>query len=59
MTELELLQQLVSQQAETLNTLMQIELYMKYVAYAAVLYFFVVAVKAIYYLFGKVFFGGI
>jgi hypothetical protein len=59
MTELELLQQLVNQQAETINILMQIELYMKYVAYAAVLYFFVVAVKAIYYLFGKVFFGGI
>lgn len=59
MTELELLQQLVNQQAETINIFMQIELYMKYVAYAAVLYFFVVAVKAIYYLFGKVFFGGI
>jgi hypothetical protein len=63
MTELELLSAQLDQLTilndrieDVYTVLFQIS---QYLAYAVALYFFIVAVKAIYYLFGRVFFGGI
>ncbi|GAB6107488.1 hypothetical protein JCM19376_14440 [Fusibacter bizertensis] len=57
--DIELLTQLLEQQQQIIDLLNTVTMYLKYCGYAAVLYFFVVTVKSIYYLFGKVFFGGI